>query len=304
MERIVSFLPSATELIYALGEQDRLMGVTHECVYPDGARSKPRVIGTAVDSEGQDSRQIDEAARRLTDGGKDVFVLNLENIKRADPQLVVSQNTCEVCAAHTSQVRQAMETLGQRPRLYSMDPHSVREILEGVTEFAKVINAEEKGRKLRAELENRVQEIRSLGFESRPRVVAIEWLSPLFTSGHWVPEMIEIAGGDNLISRTGEHSRRMATDEIIQAEPEVIILIPCGFDVGRTKTEYERFLKDDKEWNRLQAVKEGRVYAVDANSFFSKPSIRTVTGIWILARILHPELSGLSVPENSFARLP
>jgi len=304
LERIVSFLPSATELIYALGEQDRLLGVTHECAYPEEARFKPRVISAAVDSEGQDSRQIDGAARRLMDDGKDIFILNRENIRRADPQLVVSQNTCEVCAAHANQVRQAMEMLGRKPRLYSMDPHSVREILEGVTEFAKVIGVEEKGRKLRAELEDAVQRIRSLDFESRPRVAAIEWTSPLFTSGHWVPEMVEIAGGDNLISRTGEHSRRMAIGEIIQAEPEVIIMMPCGFDVGRTKTEYERFLKDDSEWNRLRAVREGRVYAVDANSFFSKPSIRTVTGIRILAKILHPELSpGLPVPENSFARL-
>jgi len=304
LERIVSFLPSATELIYALGEQNRLLGVTHECTYPDEAKSKPKVISTVIDSENQDSLQIDEATRKMASEGSDIFVLNRENIKRADPQLVVSQGTCEVCATHTNQVRQTMEMLGQKPMLHSMDPHNVREILDGVTEFARVIGAESKGQKLRADLEGRIQRIRNLDFESKPGVVAIEWVNPLFTAGHWVPEMIEIAGGESLIGSTGEHSRRMTIDEIVQAEPGVIIIMPCGFGVDRTKTEYERFLKGDKRWNRLQAIREGRAYAVDADSFFSKPSIRTVTGIEILAKILHPELSlEAPIPEGSFARL-
>ena len=304
MERIVSFLPSATELIYALGEQDRLLGVTHECLYPDEAKSKPKIISSVVDSENLDSQQIDEITCKLMNEGKDIFVLNQQNIKNANPQLIVSQNTCEVCAAHTNQVQQAMEMLKQKPELYSMDPHNVKEILEGVTEFAKVINVEGKGQKLKTELEKKIQKIKEVNFEKRPKVVAIEWVNPFFTSGHWVPEMIEIAGGENMISKTGEHSRRMTIKEVIQAEPEIIILMPCGFDVNRTKTEYEKFLKNDEEWNQLQAVKDGKIYAVDANSYFSKPSIRTITGIEILMRILHPKLlPELSIPENAFARL-
>ncbi len=304
MDRIVSFLPSATELIYALGEQDRLLGVTHECTYPEGAAAKPRIISTVVDSESLDSRQIDEATRMLAVEGRDIFVLNREIIRDANPQLIVAQSTCEVCAAHTSQVRQAAEMLEQEPEIYSMDPHSMGEILEGVTELARIMGVEEKGVRLRAELEGRIQRVRGVDFEARPRVLAVEWASPLFTSGHWVPEMTEAAGGENLISRAGEHSRRISVDEAMEADPEVVIVMPCGFDVGRTKTEYEKFLKGDGGWNRLRAVREDRVYAVDANSFFSKPSIRTVAGIEILARILHPgKLPGPPAPEGSFARL-
>jgi len=304
LQRIVSFLPSATELIYALGAQEKLLGVTHECTYPKEAKNKPKIINTVVDSENLDSKQIDEIVCKLMNDGKDIFVLDKENIKNANPNLIVSQNTCEVCAAHTNQVQQAVEMLEIKPEIYSMDPHSVIEILEGVTEFAKIIDTEEQGKKIKKELEQRVERIKSRKKEVAPRVVAIEWVNPFFTAGHWVPEMIEISGGINMISKTGEHSQRMKMQEIVNAKPEIIILMPCGFDVMRTKKEYEKFLKNDQEWNKLQAVKKGNVFAVDANSFFSKPSIRAIEGIEILAKIIHPEIfSDLSVVENSYTKL-
>ena len=304
MQRIVSFLPSATELIYALGAQEKLLGVTHECTYPKEAKNKPKIINTVVDSENLDSKQIDEIVCKLMNDGKDIFVLDKENIKNANPNLIVSQNTCEVCAAHTNQVQQAVEMLEIKPEIYSMDPHSVIEILEGVTEFAKIIDTEEQGKKIKKELEQRVERIKSRKKEVAPRVVAIEWVNPFFTAGHWVPEMIEISGGINMISKTGEHSQRMKMQEIVNAKPEIIILMPCGFDVMRTKKEYEKFLKNDQEWNKLQAVKKGNVFAVDANSFFSKPSIRAIEGIEILAKIIHPEIfSDLSVVENAYMKL-
>ena len=304
MQRIVSFLPSATELIYALGAQEKLLGVTHECTYPKEAKNKPKIINTVVDSENLNSMQIDEIVCKLMNDGKDIFVLDKENIKNANPNLIVSQNTCEVCAAHTNQVQQAVEMLEIKPEIYSMDPHSVIEILEGVTEFAKIIDTEEQGKKIKKELEQRVERIKSRKKEVAPRVVAIEWVNPFFTAGHWVPEMIEISGGINMISKTGEHSQRMKMQEIVNAKPEIIILMPCGFDVMRTKKEYEKFLKNDQEWNKLQAVKKGNVFAVDANSFFSKPTIRTIDGIEILAKIIHPEIfSDLSVVENSYVKL-
>ena len=304
MQRIVSFLPSATELIYALGAQEKLLGVTHECTYPKEAKNKPKIINTVVDSENLNSKQIDEIVCKLMNDGKDIFVLDKENIKNANPNLIVSQNTCEVCAAHTNQVQQAVEMLETKPEIYSMDPHNITEILEGITEFAKIIDTEENGKKIKKELEQRVEKIKSRKKDVAPRVVAIEWVNPFFTAGHWVPEMIEISGGINMISKTGEHSQRMKMQEIVNAKPEIIILMPCGFDVMRTKKEYEKFLKNDQEWNKLQAVKKGNVFAVDANSFFSKPSIRTIEGIEILAKIIHPEIfSDLSVVENAYMKL-
>ena len=304
MQRIVSFLPSATELIYALGAQEQLLGVTHECAYPKEAKNKPKIINTVIDSENLDSKQIDEITCKLMNDGQDIFVLDKENIKNAKPSLIVSQNTCEVCAAHTNQIQQAVEMLETKPEIYSMDPHSVKEILEGITEFAKIIDREEKGKKLKKELEFRIEKIKNKKIINKPRIVAIEWVNPFFTAGHWVPEMIKISGGVNMISKTGEHSQRMLMQKITNVEPEIIILMPCGFDVKRTKTEYEKFLKNDQEWNKLQAVKKGNVFAVDANSFFSKPSIRTIEGIEILAKIIHPEIfSDLSVVEDSYMKL-
>ena len=304
MQRIVSFLPSATELIYALEAQEQLLGVTHECTYPKEAKNKPKIINTVIDSENLDSKQIDEITCKLMNDGQDIFVLDKENIKNAKPSLIVSQNTCEVCAAHTNQIQQAVEMLETKPEIYSMDPHSVKEILEGITEFAKIIDREEKGKKLKKELEFRIEKIKNKKIINKPRIVAIEWVNPFFTAGHWVPEMIEISGGVNMISKTGEHSQRMLMQKITNVEPEIIILMPCGFDVKRTKTEYEKFLKNDQEWNKLQAVKKGNVFAVDANSFFSKPSIRTIEGIEILAKIIHPEIfSDLSVVEDSYMKL-
>ena len=304
MQRIVSFLPSATELIYALEAQEQLLGVTHECTYPKEAKNKPKIINTVIDSENLDSKQIDEITCKLMNDGQDIFVLDKENIKNAKPSLIVSQNTCEVCAAHTNQVQQAVEMLETKPEIYSMDPHSVKEILEGITEFAKIIDREEKGKKLKKELEFRIEKIKNKKIINKPRIVAIEWVNPFFTAGHWVPEMIKISGGVNMISKTGEHSQRMLMQKITNVEPEIIILMPCGFDVKRTKTEYEKFLKNDQEWNKLQAVKKGNVFAVDANSFFSKPSIRTIEGIEILAKIIHPEIfSDLSVVEDSYMKL-
>jgi len=231
-------------------------------------------------------------------------VLNKENIKKANPNLIVSQNTCEVCAAHTNQVQQAIEMLETKPEIYSMDPHNIEEILAGILEFSKIIDVEEKGKNLKKKLEKRIEKRKKEKISNAPKIVVIEWINPFFTAGHWVPEMVEISGGVNLISKTGEHSRKMTIHEIVNVQPEIIILMPCGFDVKRTKIEYEKFLKNDKEWNELQAVKENNVFAVDANSFFSKPSIRTIDGIEILAKIIHPEIfSNISIPENSYVKL-
>jgi len=153
-------------------------------------------------------------------------------------------------------------------------------------------------------LEKRIQNIRKLQNNNRPKVLAIEWIDPFFTAGHWVPEMIQIAGGNNMISKTGEHSRRLDIQEIIKSDPDLIIMMPCGFDTKRTITEYNNILKENQKWNSLTAVKNNRIFAVDANSFFSKPSIRTIDGLEILAKIIQPEnFEFLQVSEGSFSQI-
>ena len=299
-QRIVSFLPSATELLYELGAQDRLYGVTHECLYPEDAKTKPRVISSVFDPEEMTSKEIDQVTCSLLKEGKDIFTLDEKNIIGANPDLIISQNTCEVCAAHTNQVDKAMQVLKTKPHLHSMDPHNVNEILDSVVVLSKLIGKEQEGGELRKSLEQRIDKIKEKNAKDKPKVLALEWLDPLFTSGHWVPEMIDNAGGINLVSKTGEHSRRMTLEEAIQSDPDVVILMPCGFDTKRTASEYNSSLGLNEEWCKIKAVMDNKIFAVDANSFFSKPSIRTITGIEILSKILHPkEFEDTLVPENS-----
>ena len=303
-ERIVSLLPSATELLYELGEEDKIYGVTHECLYPKSAKSKPRIINSVFDSENMSSKQIDETTSTLLKQGKEIFVLNENNLIKANPDLIISQQTCEVCAAYTNHVEQALRVLKNLPKVLSLDPHNVEDILNSIIDVSKLIGKEKEGEDLRYYLQKRIDFIKNQNFEKRPKVLAIEWIEPFFTAGHWVPEMIEIAGGKNQIGKIGEHSRRMTLDEAIKSEPEIIIIMPCGFDARRTISEYQNFLLKNKIWSELDAVLNNKVYAVDANSFFSKPSIRTITGIEILAKIIHPNVfKKLSVPDNSFEQI-
>ena len=303
-KRIISFLPSATELIYELGAQEKLFGVTHECNYPTEAASKPKVIESVFEPEKMSSKEIDEKICDLSEKGEDIYKLVTQNVSDAKPDLIISQEICEVCSAYTNQVKNAIDILDEKPEIYSMSPHDINGILKCVTDIAEKINEEKRGNEIVNSLNSRINRIKDVKISKRPKVLAIEWINPFFTSGHWVPEMIEMSGGENMITKKGEHSRKMEIEEIEKENPDVLILMPCGFDVQRTVSEYEKYLKNDLRWNELRAVKERKVFAVDANSFFSKPSIRVITGIEILAKILHPDnFTELEVPNNSFLKI-
>ena len=303
-QRIVTFLPSATELIYSLGAEDRLFGVTHECNYPSDAKTKPRVISSVFDPASMSSKQIDDKICQLMSEGKEIYSLNKENLLSAKPDLIISQNICEVCSAHTEHVNMAVEMLEKKPEVYTMDPHDVSEILTSIKDISKIIGKEKEGNGLIDSLSKRLEFVKGKTFEKKQKVVAIEWVDPFFTSGHWIPEMIEVAGGENLISLEKMPSRKMKLEEIKEANPDIIVVMPCGFDVKRTINEYKKVLAGNPEWNELKAVKENNVYAVDANSYFSKPSLRTITGIEVLASIFHPDVFGdLQLPEDSFMKI-
>ena len=303
-QRIVTFLPSATELIYSLGADDKLFGVTHECNYPSGAKTKPRVISSVFDPASMSSKQIDDKICQLMTDGKEIYNLNKENLLNAKPDLIISQNICEVCSAHTEHVKKAMEILEKKPEVYTMDPHDVNEILVSIKDISKMIGKEKEGNNLVDSLLKKLEFVKSKKFEERPSVVAIEWVDPFFTSGHWIPEMIEAAGGENLISTEKMPSRKMKLGEIKEANPDIIVMMPCGFDVKRTISEYNSVLAKNTDWNELKAVKKNSVYAVDANSYFSKPSLRTITGIEVLASIIHPDVfDDLQLPEDSFSKI-
>ena len=304
IDRIVSFLPSATELLYEFGVEDKLFGVTHECRYPVTATLKPQVISSVINSDELTSNEINTITCTLLRDGKNIFELNKKNLLDADPDLIISQETCKVCAAYTTQVKTALDILPRTPELYSMDPHNLKEIIQSVTKLGKILQKEEKALEIVNSLQKRIRIIQNSKNKKIPRVLAIEWIEPFFTAGHWIPGMIELAGGINLISKTDEHSRRMDITEVINSNPDIIILMPCGFDITRTISEYDSILKNNPAWSSLNAVKNNQIFAVDANSFFSKPSIRTIEGLEILAKIIQPEnFDDLSVSANSFSNL-
>ena len=304
IDRIVSFLPSATELLYEFGVEEKLFGVTHECKYPENAKLKPQVISSVINSDELTSNEINTITCTLLRDGKNIFELNKKNLLDANPDLIISQETCEVCAAYTNEVKTALEILPKKPELYSMDPHNLNEIIQSVTVMGKILQKENKALEIVHSLQQRIQNIQNSKNKKTPKVLAIEWIEPFFTAGHWIPEMIELAGGVNLISKTGDHSRRMDMTEVTNSDPDIIILMPCGFDTIRTMTEYDSILKNNRAWNSLNAVKNNQVFAVDANSFFINFSIRTVEGLEILAKIIQPhKFTDLSVSAGSFSNV-
>ena len=301
--RIVSFLPSATEILYELGAGDKIVGVTHECNYPEQAKSKPRVIHSSFDPDTMTSQEIDNKVVDLMHSGKDIYILDDEIIKKANPDLIVAQGICEVCSPYTKEISRAVSILDNKPEVLILEPRNLQDILQNILDVANKVCKEKQGKSFVDSLKKRITSIQSRPKTSKPKILCIEWLDPLFTAGHWVPQLVEMAGGINGISSTGDQSRKMEIDETIKFNPDIIILMPCGFDVKRTISEYKK-LANNVSWKSLAAVQNGQVYAVNANEYFSKPGPRTVTGLEILAKIIHPELfSDLKIPDGSFQKI-
>ncbi len=302
--RIVSFLPSATETLYKLGAGNMLVGVTHECKYPLQARKKPRVIRPAFDSSKMTGREIDTVVVELLRTGGDIYIVDEAVLRKAKPDLIVAQGLCEVCSPFTKEVNRAVEILGAKLEVLVLDPHDLDDILVSIMDIAEKIGHVSEGRKLVASLQKRIDKVRGMKIKTRPKVLCLEWIDPLFTAGHWVPHMVEYSGGVNGISDAGQPSRRMTIDEAVLFDPDFIVLMPCGFAISRTVKELSP-LADNEKWKSLRAVRERRVFVVDAGSFFSKPGPRTITGLEILAKIVHPETSReIRVPKGSYKKLP
>jgi iron complex transport system substrate-binding protein len=301
--RLVSFLPSATEILYELGVGNDVLAVTHECNYPAEAKTKPRVIHSCFDPQKMSSQEIDNKVTELVNSGKDIYILDEQVLKKANPDLIISQGICEVCSPYTREIDKAVSLLGGKPQVLVLDPKNLDEILQNIIQVGDRVAKQEKAKDYTIKLQKRINHIKDIPKISRPKVLCIEWLDPLFSAGHWVPQMVEIAGGINGISSTGEKSRRMQIDEIAKFDPDIIILMPCGFDVSRTILEYEKLL-ENKSWRKIKAVNRGEVYAVNANEYFSKPGPRTISGLEILAKIIHPDtFRDLQVPKQSIQKI-
>jgi iron complex transport system substrate-binding protein len=305
---IVSFLPSATEILFELGINNELVGVTHECNYPEEAKLKPRIINSAFDASTMSSKEIDDKIVELFGNGKDIYNINDNILKELKPDIIVAQGICEVCSPFTKEIKHAKSILGYNPQVLILDPHTLSDILDNIYEIAKNVGKIKEGQNLLKSLNDKIDNIKKItklkSKESLPRILCLEWIDPFFTAGHWVPDMVEIAGGINGLSKPKEQSRRTSLEEIKKFDPNKIILMPCGFNIERTIKEYKNTtLNKNQEWNSLRAIKNNEIYVVDAGSYFSKPGPRTIIGIEILAKIISPNEFKDKAPENSYTKL-
>ena len=303
--RICSFLPSTTEIVYELGLGDSLTGVTHECDYPPEAVDKERVIMSFIEPEKLTSREIDDIVTQNARDGKSTYLVKKEALQEADPDLILTQELCEVCAVSGNQVHEAVEVLGRTPEIIALEPKTLNGILETITIIGEATGTEARAKEITDGLSSRIEKIRSkLGDErDRPRVFCLEWLDPPYVAGHWVPEMVEIAGGDCGIGRPGEPSFKVTWDDIVEFAPQMLFIMPCGYDIEKTLKEIDTLSSNDG-WFALPATNRGEIYLMDANSYFSRPGPRVVDGLEILAKTIHPEaMKGYEPPPDSVLNL-
>ena len=303
VNRIVSFLPSATEILYLLECQHLLYGVTHQCNFPSEAKSKPQVINSVFDSESMTSLQIEQKIQELAKLQNEYFIINFDLLKKIQPDLIISQGICDVCSPHNREMEKVIRFLGYTPDTLVLDPHTVEDVVQNIVDVAKSVGKVKEGLEIKTSLSNRIENVANTNEDKKPRVICLEWFDPFYICGHWVPQMVEIAGGINGISKTGDRSRKIEFSQISQLDPDILILLPCGFTLDRVLSEYVS-LKRNEDWNSLRAVQNDMVFAVDAMSYFSRPSPRLIIGIEILAKIINPKsFVHLVVPVNSYTKL-
>jgi iron complex transport system substrate-binding protein len=303
-QRIVSFLPSATEMVSALGLEDRLVGITHECDYPSSIKKKPVVVRSAVPVETMTQAEIDKSVSERLQNGLSVYQVDERLLQELAPDLILTQDLCQVCAPSGNEVTQALNLLPKKPEILWLTPKSLQQIADNLRDLGEATGCAKKADELiatgRATLEKIKEVTRKLS--SRPRVFCMEWLDPVYCSGHWVPEMVRIAGGVDELSREGTDSVRIPWDDVLKWAPEVLIIMPCGCHLDKV-LELCPKLSVQPGWFDLPAVREGRVYAVDASSYFARPGPRVVKGAQLLAHLIHPELFPWNGPEAAYRRL-
>jgi iron complex transport system substrate-binding protein len=295
--RIASLVPSATEMLFALGLGGDVVAVTHECDYPPAARELPHLTATVL-PEGLSAGEIDAAVKAVVGEGKALYSLDEERLAELAPELIVTQAVCEVCAVSYEDVVAVAARLPSRPRVVQQDPSSLGEVLEDVTRLGEAAGVGERAGELRAELERRLEAVRTaVSGASRPRVVALEWLDPPFVGGHWIPEMVAIAGGEDVAGQAGEKSPQVSWEQLAALDPDVVVAMPCGWYLEDSQAQAE------EHGGQIAALDPERVFAVDAASTYSRPGPRLVDGTELLAHLLHPEQ--VEPPEGiGFVELP
>jgi iron complex transport system substrate-binding protein len=299
--RIVSLLPSATEIVCALGLGDRLVGVTHECDYPQSVQSLPKVTRTLIPVDAS-SCEIDRLVSEQLKTTKALYQLDLPLLKELRPDVIVTQSLCDVCAVSPNEVQAALAQLPGTPRVVNLEPQSLDGLFEAIRQVASAVgvSAEDTIRHLRGRVE--AVAIRSAGVSERPRVTFLEWLDPSFSSGHWNPELVRIAGGIEGLGKEGQPSRRLHWDEVFVCQPDVIIIACCGFNVERTRQDLAG-VQSMSGWCELPAVRSGRVYVADGSHYFNRPGPRLIESLELLAHALHPDYHRLTDGASALHRV-
>jgi iron complex transport system substrate-binding protein len=292
MTQIVSLLPSATEIVCALGLFDNLVGRSHECDYPPGVERLPVLTAPRFNPEGA-SAEVDRRVKSILQNALSVYRVDADQLMALRPDAIVTQSQCEVCAVSERELNAALAQWmgGTGPVVVSMTAASLDGVFTDIARAASVLGVEQAGARVVASLKERIGQIaqRAAGAKSRPSLATIEWIDPLMSGGNWMPELVEMAGGRNLFGRAGLHSPWLAFDQFVAANPDVILVSPCGFGIDRSLQELATLIRNP-EWPKLSAVRSGRVFVADGNHYFNRPGPRLVESLEILAEIVHPKL--------------
>jgi len=291
MLRIASLLPSLTEIACALGCRESLVARSHECDFPKGVDELPALTAPNFEAEGS-SREIDDRVRQLVRDGLSVYRVEIEQLRELSPDVILTQDQCEVCAASLADVEQALaDWMGKKPVVLSLAPRTLGDVWRDIERIGVALGRREAGRAYARRLAKDVASIakRSEEIGSRPKVACIEWIDPTMAAGNWMPELVHAAGGENLFGESGEPSPDIGWETIAQSGAEVMVVMPCGFDLDRVAAEMP-LLEKQPGWNELPAVREGRIYITDGNQYFNRSGPRLLESLQIMAEILHPEV--------------
>lgn len=299
--RIVSLIASSTEIVCALGLRDGLVGRSHECDFPADVTELP--VCTEPKFADGTSYQIDERVKAILQEGLSVYRVDAGRLAALDPDVIITQTQCDVCAVSLADVEDAVcRMVDSSPRIVALEPNSLDDVFADIGKVAEALGAGERGGRLIAGLRERMDEIRRRAREidERPSVACIEWIEPLMAAGNWMPELVEIAGGRSVVGRAGEHAPWMSFDRLVDLDPDVIVVLPCGLDIERTRRELPA-LTQRPAWSTLRAVAGGRTFIADGNQYFNRPGPRVVEALEIMAEMLHPEIFDFGHRQRGWA---
>jgi iron complex transport system substrate-binding protein len=302
--KIASLLPSATEIVCALGLEGNLVGITHECDFPNSITGKPHLTASRISHETMSSAEIDHAVRSQLDGHGSIYDLDVKRLEELKPDLIITQELCEVCAVSYKQVEKAARMYVADAQVVSLEPNTIADIFDNIKTIGVLTGTSAKAEQVVGGLENRLEKLRgqTAEVEKRPRVFMLEWLEPPFAPGHWTPEQVEIAGGFCVAGKAGEKSVTTTYREIYESNPDVIVLVPCGYYIDDILRQLPNTIFPEN-FREISAFQNDEIWAMDASAYFSRPAPRVVDGAEILAKIFHPPIFGAPT-ENEAVRVP